>query len=1164
MTRRTPPDLAGARRDANRSASPSRGARSLLLGLLLASALWLVAPRAEAACSPDTPPLADGGSVTCDGTDETGFDASGATNVTITTSGTTVIDDSGAEAAGIVVGDGNTVTLGADSTLDVVDTDGVGLLGGNDNDITLDGTINVDVANGAGVRMGSNTDPTGGTPTIEIRNTGDINLGQAGGVGIDVTDNYDVTNAVGGTITVTGDDGVAIRGVDDNILTNSGTIVIDGDDGRAIQLNENTGLPLPNGAISDGTITINGARGVGIEVGDDTGTLIGDTNLNGVDGVGLRAGDKTNPSAQANHTNTGTINVAGDRSIGLEFGDGWQNGTGVSTAGDISNRGTINVSGNDATGLFAGDDSFGSNANGATIDVTGTDSVGISLGGNSVLDPSDEALDFVVSFTNGGTLQGDADAGPLVVFRVATPGFENRLQNSPGAVIAADVTNLGTANRGIAIQGTAGGESIINGGDITGDVLLGAGDDTYLHADDAQILGGGTVRGGSDTDTLWLFSFDATTSTFDFLQVEDFEAIRIDGAPVASAGWDIQNASGFDGDLSIDADGQIDGAFTFGSGANVLTNAGVVNTSISLAGGDDVYHVIAGGSIDPSMGSVSGGADNDTIRLDFDATLIGTLDATNLTAFESVEILGDPLGMTDAAGWRIENAAGFAVPIQVLAGGRLVADAPTTLGGDLDLTSSSTVRVDIDRTTPTLVVSGSAALAGELEVVEAAATPTGGTFRVVRVDGGLGGSSFDTVTLPSPMGLFTYSALQDAMGVVVTVTEGTFAAVGRNANNVAIGVYLDAIRGGSSMDLETQLDDIASSTGNVDNILTALSPEPYDAHSQIVLEAGRRVAGLLLDRPRDCTPGELDPWLGTRTPLGCHERRWAPWVAGIGSFRDREAFAGRPEYDAMTGGVVVGIDAPSIADVDFTLALSAQESRLDLGDAGRADISIAEISAHASWSPGPLRIQSVLTWAHGRHDASRRIAWSEGSSTQFLIAEDNFNSQRLMIAAEAGILLQAGPIGVEPLVGLDWARIETDAIDEAGASPLGSRVASRDDDVFTTTTGVRLSTVYEYRIYLHRWLEWATGVWRPTVDLRWRQTWSGYDRSLSAAFTEAPSAVAPFSIEAREDRGGFEAGLALTFEPKYANRVHFDLRYDAYRASHTLEHDLVAKVRVGF
>ena len=118
--------------------------------------------------------------------------------------------------------------------------------------------------------------------------------------------------------------------------------------------------------------------------------------------------------------------------------------------------------------------------------------------------------------------------------------------------------------------------------------------------------------------------------------------------------------------------------------------------------------------------------------------------------------------------------------------------------------------------------------------------------------------------------------------------------------------------------------------------------------------------------------------------------------------------------------------------------------------------------------------------------------------------------------------------------------------------------------MLTTRTGLRLGTVYEYRRYVHRYLEWATGVWRPTLDLRWRQTHSGNQRDVRASLVGAPSGVAPFTVEAKEDAGGFEIGTGVTFSPKYVNRLQFQLRYDVYRASHTLDHDLSARIRIGF
>jgi hypothetical protein len=157
-----------------------------------------------------------------------------------------------------------------------------------------------------------------------------------------------------------------------------------------------------------------------------------------------------------------------------------------------------------------------------------------------------------------------------------------------------------------------------------------------------------------------------------------------------------------------------------------------------------------------------------------------------------------------------------------------------------------------------------------------------------------------------------------------------------------------------------------------------------------------------------------------------------------------------------------------------------------------------------------------------------------------------------------------GPIGIEPLAGLDYVWITQDEIREGGGGVWGLVVDERDDSVLSLTAGVRLGTVYHHTAYLMDSLLWMDGVWRPTIDLRWRQILVGAEREIEARLAGAPDTVASFSVDGDEDEGGFEVGAGLSFVPKNANRLQFDLRYDFFRGPETLEHDLVAKVRIGF
>ena len=150
-----------------------------------------------------------------------------------------------------------------------------------------------------------------------------------------------------------------------------------------------------------------------------------------------------------------------------------------------------------------------------------------------------------------------------------------------------------------------------------------------------------------------------------------------------------------------------------------------------------------------------------------------------------------------------------------------------------------------------------------------------------------------------------------------------------------------------------------------------------------------------------------------------------------------------------------------------------------------------------------------------------------------------------------------------------WAGILGDIghrveISEDGAGGIGLRVADRDDQVGSVTAGLRLSSVYRHNRFIVSQLEWMDGVWRPQLDLRWRQIVEGNERELEASLQGTPDSVPGFKVKGKEDQGGWEIGAGMSFIPTQANRFQFDLRYDAYVASHTLEHDLTFRVGMGF
>lgn len=961
-------------------------------GLLAAS---LLPTAARAACTPTSP--ANDATVTCSGTDSTGYDGSGADNLTISTTGAAILDDSSPTLdAAILVDDDSTVTIGAEATVRVTEQNGAG-----------------------------------------------------------------------------------IRGDDDNIIDNRGRIELLGDDTRGISIDQNTTGILPNGAVNGttGVIEVDGNRSYAIETGNNTGVAnSGTINLDGNETRGLSGGDRLDYTKPANVTNGGTINVNGADSFGMRFGDGWLEGTlenadgrrntpdeFVPAAGAIRNLrpGTINVSGARSTGIYAGEDSFVINT--GTINVTGTDAVGISVTGNSRLERFDLGdLDLTAlnpfglatvvnqrqqQFGDIASITGDADAGPLVVFRNFSAGRENRLYNGFGLGIVADLTNLGTADRGVAIRGTDGEELIGNQGRIQGDIEFLGGDDRYVHFAGASLTGAGKLYGGS---------------------------------------------------------------------------------------GQDVA-ILAGGN---------GGA--------------ASFDLSRLDAFETLQI-------TAGSDWSLTNTSGFTGLTEVLDGAGLDVPTPITLGGDLRIADGGAVRVTLDGAATPLTVQGATSLDGTLVVAKGTNLALSTTpYRALQANGSLTGR-FDRIVLPVPVGSKVFSTEYVADGLLVTYQDVGLVAMARSSNQRAVAAHLVELTNatGSAPDLQALLDDLQDTT-NVARIYTALSPEGYDAQTTVSVEAGRRIASMLFERPRECREGDVDPWNPDPNVLPCHPYRVSPWVTALGSFRSRDGFSGHNGYDAQMGGIIAGLDFRPIDPLALTIAVSSQHGTIDVERAGESELTLAEVSVGGSFYQGPFRAQGLLTYGHGYHEDQRDVSITNPDALLPATAEDSHDSDRILVAGELGYLVPVGPVGIEPLVGFDWAWIKQDSIRETNAGGFNLLVDERDEEVGSARAGLRISSVHDNKAYLGPWLEWATGVWRPSFEVAWREYVAGDSRDVRARLQGAPDTAGGFTVQSQEDSGGAEIGVAFRFVPTAANRLRFDVRYNAYVAEHTLEQNLLGQVAITF
>ncbi|MFP8872660.1 MAG: autotransporter outer membrane beta-barrel domain-containing protein, partial [Myxococcota bacterium] len=1109
-------------------------------------------------------------------------------------------------------------------TITVTEANGAGIRGGDRNEVRNDGTIIVDGADGVGIDVGS-IDVPDPTPSTPVSNFGTITLNGLGSVGIRSVDNYILRNEMTGLITIgagaTG--GIGILGVDDNFVQSDGRITIDATDAIGISINDNTGVALPNGAVfgTGSLTTVNGDRSIGMQVGDNVGTAFsGNIDLIGDMTIGVSIGNKVDPFAQANHTNTNsaTINVTGADSFGIRAGDGWVTGTDdagtfVPTAAGIRNFGTINVDGDRSIGIVAGDGSFVQSDGTITIGVGATDAIGISITDNTTLDLSSSAVLGIASAT---TVSGAGSIGMQVGNDVGTEysGMIDLIGDmTTGVSIGNKVDPLRRANH----TNTATGTITITGADSFG---IRAGNDWVAGTDDAGtfvptaagIRNFGTIS-VDGARSVGIFAGDNSSILSDStITVDGTDAIGISvGASNLFDRWDLDDFSANVNIFNVDNTGgtitgganagplvlfrdfvvgkenrllnsngssilaDVSGVAIRGSdGDEFIVNAGEIRGDVELMGGND--RIFLNDTFVQSGGTLFGGIGSDEIALGLTTGgTIGVFDASILDGFELMSIDGRDASSGTPLGWTIERGNTFSGTTSIRADGRLVVPVDAmnitqavTLGGDLDIDPAGSILLVPDGTTTPLTVMGSAQLDGTLLVDRSQLALVAGSTRLIDVMGGIGATTFSATDVPATLGLFSLSTVYTPTAVDLLVTRATFAAVASSANRAAIGLHLDNIfaDGTAAPALDLVVGELVNGVNifNVDAVLDAINPEGYDAQTTILVESQRQIAHLLLDRRRDCSQGEFDPWQGSRAPLRCHARELSAWATATGSIRERDGFKDHTKYDADSYGITLGVDLAPIGDFEFTVAASGQRAQVDVAGAGESDIVIANLSGVASWSPGALRIQGVASYAFGSHEDRRDFGFNEASNTVNARASDQHESHTLGLSGQAGYLINIGSFSIEPIAGFDYAWVNQGEIAEKDAAVWGLLIDERDDQILSLRAGIQLSTVYHHTKYISTELLFLDGVWRPTLDLGWRQTVIGYEREITARLSGAPSAVGDFTIEGEEDRNGIEFGAGLSFAPDNANRLQFDLRYEGYRGKSTLEHDLIAKVRFGF
>jgi subtilase-type serine protease len=651
----------------------------------------------------------------------------------------------------------------------------------NDDTLTVQSGVTFNVSGNPAVsyRGGSNA------PGVVVNNAGTISSSTTRAVDTSgsVAGSLTINNT--GTISSTGNDGIRVNIPATNFtLDNSG--MISSTVGRGMQLNAITSGNISITNRASGTIqsSVDDAMRVGQgAVVTNYGTLFSNGVFVGVDGsksdgvdFDVFSGSVINKTGGTisgyRHGITSNLGVTVTNELGGSITGRNGSGVGSDGTGTVTNYGTI-------TGAYAGNGTQNGDGDGVDIDLIGTvtnygtiqgtgaggvdsggrpnGSEGIAMGGGTITNYAGG----LISGANNGILVDDGAGG--------------------SGVGATTIYNEGTIRglSGFAI-GLVGNfnDTLTNKGVITGNVNMGAGDDTVNYYIGSSI--NGILNGEAGTDTLNLYGSGAQTLVGS--NAINFEQLNVKTGSV----WTLTGTHNYSSGVSIESGG-------------TLIASGVVNAPVTVASGATLQ----------GTGTVGSFVNNGLVT---PGTSIGTMTVTGNATFNvgsTYQVKGNAAGSSDRINAATATINGGAVQVLAESGAYAASTNYTILSTTGGRTGQfQTVTSNFAFLTPSLSYSANdvtltlarnatlfqqAAVGGNQQGVAGAidqAPTNSALYQSVVGLSGTGAQQAFTALSGEPAAAATNSAVQST-GQVLTLLTGEFAQGGAGGNGPTATGYAE-------------------------------------------------------------------------------------------------------------------------------------------------------------------------------------------------------------------------------------------------------------------------------------------------------------------------------------------------------------------------------------
>lgn len=651
-----------------------------------------------------------------------------------------------------------------------------------------------------------------------------------------------------------------------------------------------------------------------------------------------------------------------------------------------------------------------SNSTGSTININGAvDSYSIGLAAGTSITNTGTGGEVIAIFgsngnqtatiNNSGAITGTNDAGTMAIrINDANGGSGLILGNTSTGSISA-----GTAGTAISVEtGGAGANTLAltNAGTIAGTIVAGVGAN-----DTATITStGGTIGGGANAIT-------ATAGNTD---------VALTNTAVTGA---VNIGSNTGSTLALNTGSSIVGAVTTGDAAQTVTfNGGSVTGDIGGAG-----------AIAVTANTIMGGNFNNTGAV--------AISAGTLTFGNTARTVNGALTLTGTGGVNFGTAAHTGS-----------ADILSTAGATNTISTSIGSSNSIGHLTSNAAHNIAAGTGLNISVGTNVHVDNGTNFTVI--DSG-SASTYGAMTITDNSALLSFTQVGDANDLIIQAARAAMSTV-TTAENSSVGAVLDAIGTANTdtgnMTLLLSAIDNASSAQEVNNLLSAASPQADNSLSQSVLSATGQSFNVTEARLGQARSGS-----GAGASSGNPNGDNAVWIEGLGATVNQGTRKGVLGYDADTYGVAIGADKKVGTNFRVGVSASYANSQIDSKSISReTEVDTYQANLYAGYERGNYFANGMLGFAWNEYDTTRVIPG-------VAVADGSTDGQTYLARLGGGYdhKVRDSKLTITPNASLTYAHNIVDSYTETGAGVLNLNVDTDNIDMLQGKLGVDFG--YEYK-----------------------------------------------------------------------------------------------------